>query len=193
RRDLGGYGGTSCKTPRIHRLAKAGRRFTDFYAAWPVCSPTRASILTGRYPQRVNITDWLPGRPDRPDQKLKRPPLAMQLPLEEVTIAEALKAAGYVTGHIGKWHLGGEGFGPKEQGFDVNIAGDHTGTARSYFAPFRNKQGVMPGLENAPDGEYLTDRLAAEAAKFITANKDRPFFVYLPSYAPHTPLRAKPQ
>jgi arylsulfatase A-like enzyme len=192
-RDLGCYGSTFYKTPNIDRMAKDGLRFTDFYAACPVCSPTRASIMTGKYPQRVNITDWLPGRPDRPDQKLKRPVIRQELPLEEVTIAEALKAAGYTTGHIGKWHLGGEGFGPKEQGFDVNIGGDHTGTARSYFAPFRNKQGAMPGLENAPEGEYLTDRLAAEAEKFIEQNKDRPFFLYLPHYAPHTPLRAKPE
>jgi arylsulfatase A-like enzyme len=191
-RDLGCYGSKFYRTPHIDRLAADGIRFTDFYAACPVCSPTRASIMTGKYPQRVGVTDWLPGRPDRPDQKLRRPPLSMQLPLEEVTLAEALKAAGYATAHVGKWHLGGDGFGPREQGFDVNIAGDHTGSPRSYFAPFRNKQGTMPGLETTPDGEYLTDRLAAEAAKFIRANKDRPFFVYFPSYAPHTPLRAKP-
>src|SRR5438552_1824566 len=192
-RDLGCYGSTFYKTPNIDRMAREGVRFTQFYAACPVCSPTRASILTGRYPQRVNITDWLPGRPDRPDQKLRRPVIRQELPLEAVTIAEALKAAGYATAHIGKWHLGGEGFGPKQQGFDLNIGGDHTGTCRSYFAPFRNKQGAMPGLEHAPEGEYLTDRLAAEAEKFIERNKDRPFFLYLPHYAPHTPLRAKPE
>src|SRR5437660_3654628 len=169
--DLGCYGSSFHKTPHIDRLAKDGARFTDFYAACPVCSPTRASILTGRYPQRMNLTDWLPGRPDRSDQRLKRPVINQQLPLEETTIAEVLKAAGYATAHIGKWHLGGEEFAPTKQGFDVNIAGDHTGTARSYFAPFRNKLGVMPGLETAPEGEYLTDRLAAEAEKFIAANK----------------------
>ena len=190
-RDLGCYGSTYYRTPNIDRLASQGVRFTDAYAACPVCSPTRASILTGMYPQRFGITDWLPGRPDRPDHKLKRPPLTMQLPLEAVTLAEALKAAGYATAHVGKWHLGGEGFGPEKQGFDLNVAGDHTGTPRSYFAPFRNKQGAMPGLEKAPDGEYLTDRLTDEAVQFVTANKDRPFFLYLPHYAVHTPLRAK--
>ena len=190
-RDLGCYGSTFHKTPHLDRMAKDGARFTDFYAACPVCSPTRASILTGRYPQRMNLTDWLPGRLDRSDQKLKRPVIAQQLPLEEVTIAEALKAAGYSTGIIGKWHLGGEGFEPVKQGFDVNIGGDQTGTARSYFAPFKNKQGTIPGLEYAPDGEYLTDRLAAEAEKFIEANRAKPFFLYLPHYAPHTPLTAK--
>jgi arylsulfatase A-like enzyme len=190
-RDSGCYGSKYHRTPSIDRLAREGLRFTDAYAACPVCSPTRAALMTGKYPARLNLTDWLPGRPDRPDHRLKRPVIRQELPLEEVTLAESLKAAGYATAHVGKWHLGGAGFGPKEQGFDLNIAGDHTGTPRSYFAPFRNKQGVMPGLEEAPDGEYLTDRLAAEAVKFIAANKGRPFFLYLPHYAVHTPLRAK--
>ena len=190
-RDLGCYGSTFHKTPNLDRMAKDGARFTEFYAACPVCSPTRASLLTGRYPQRMNLTDWLPGRPDNAAQKLKRPVINQQLPLEEVTLAEALKAAGYTTGLFGKWHLGGEGFDPTKHGFDVNIGGDQTGTARSYFAPFKNKLGIMPGLENAPDGEYLTDRLAAEAEKFIEANQAKPFFLYLPHYAPHTPLTAK--
>ena len=187
-RDLGCYGSTYHKTPHIDRMAKDGARFTEFYAACPVCSPTRASLLTGRYPQRMNITDWLPGRPDNPNQKLKRPAIESELPSGEVTLAEAFKNAGYATGIIGKWHLGND---PKKHGFEVNIGGDHTGTARSYFAPFQNKLGAIPGLENAPDGEYLTDRLAAEAEKYIDANKEKPFFLYLPHYAPHTPLVAK--
>jgi arylsulfatase A-like enzyme len=190
-RDLACYGSTFYKTPNLDRMAKDGLRFTDFYAACPVCSPTRVSILTGKYPQRVNITDWIPGRKDMPDQRLKRPEIRNELPLEEVTIAEALKQRGYVTAHIGKWHLGGKGFLPEDQGFDVNIAGDQTGTPRSYFAPFENKVGKMPGLEKAEPGEYLTDRLAAEAEKFIEANKAKPFFLYMPHYAVHTPLRAK--
>ncbi|MBN9120150.1 MAG: sulfatase-like hydrolase/transferase [Planctomycetes bacterium] len=190
-RDLGCQGSTFYKTPNVDQMAKDGLRFTDFYAACPVCSPTRASILTGRYPQRVNITDWIPGRKDSPDQRLKRPEIRNELPLEEVTIAQALKKSGYVTAIMGKWHLGGKGFEPTRFGFDVNIGGDETGTPRSYFAPFENKGGKMPGLEKAEDGEYLTDRLAAEAEKFIGANKDKPFFLYLPHYAVHTPLRAK--
>ncbi len=191
-RDLSCYGSKFYKTPNVDQLAKDGLRFTDFYAACPVCSPTRASILTGKYPPRVNITDWIPGRKDQPDQRLAQPAISNQLALEEATIAEMLKARGYVTAHIGKWHLGGKGFLPQDQGFDVNIAGDQTGTPRSYFAPFENKQGKMVGLEQAEAGEYLTDRLATEAEKFITANKDKPFFLYLPHYAVHTPLRAKP-
>jgi arylsulfatase A-like enzyme len=190
--DLGCYGSKFHRTPHLDKLAAAGVRFTDAYAACPVCSPTRAALMTGKYPARLHLTDWLPGRPDRPDQRLARPAFRQQLPLEEVTLAEAFKATGYATGHIGKWHLGGDGFGPRQQGFDLNIAGDHTGTPRSYFAPYRNKTGTIPGLDTAPDGEYLTDRLAAEAEKFIAANKDRPFFLYLPHHAVHTPLRAKP-
>jgi arylsulfatase A-like enzyme len=192
--DLGCYASKYHKTPHLDRLADDGVRFTDAYAACPVCSPTRASLLTGRYPQRYNLTDWLPGRPDRPDQKLLRPKINQQLPLEEITLAEALKPAGYVSGQIGKWHLGGKSFEPEKQGFDIHIAGDQTGTARSYFAPFRSKDGTfMPGLETAPDGEYLTDRLTTEAEKFLDANRDRPFFLYLAHYAPHIPLRAKPE
>ncbi len=192
RNDLGCYGSTYYRTPHIDRLAADGLRCTDAYAACPVCSPTRASILTGKYPARLHLTDWLPGRSDRPDQRLLRPAIRQQLPLEEVTLAEALKAAGYATAHVGKWHLGGEGFGPQQQGFDRNVAGDQTGSPASYFAPFRNRQGrFMPGLEQATDGEYLTDRLTAEAERFIDANRDRPFFLYLAHYAVHIPLRAK--
>ena len=190
-RDLGCYGSTYYKTPNIDAMAKGGIRFTDFYAACPVCSPTRASILTGKYPQRLNITDWIPGRGDRPDQRLKPPPIRSELPQNENTLATALRAQGYATALIGKWHLGGKGFEPERFGFDVNIAGDETGTARSYFAPFENKQGKMPGLEKAEAGEYLTDRLTTEAVKFIEVNKDKPFFLYMPHYAVHTPMKAK--
>ena len=191
--DLGCYGSKYHKTPHLDRLAADGMKFTFGYAACPVCSPTRAAIMTGKYPPRLGITDWLPGRPDRPDQKLSRPPLVTDLPASEVTIASALKKAGYTTGLIGKWHLGGEKARPQDRGFDVNIGGDHTGTALSYFAPYVGKKDsrAMPGLETAPTGEYLTDRLAAEAEKFIEANKEKPFFLYLPHYSPHIPLRAK--
>lgn len=189
--DLGCYGSKYYKTPYLDGLAKQGLRFTHGYAACPVCSPTRAALLTGKYPARLGITDWLPGRPDRPDQLLSRPKLDNHLPDGTMTLADHFKKAGYVTGHIGKWHLGGEGYGPMKHGFDVNIAGDHTGTPRSYFAPYRNATGFIPGLEKAPEGEYLTDRLAAEAAAFIDNNKKKPFFLYLPHHAVHTPLRAK--
>lgn len=192
RNDLGCYGSKYFKTPQLDKLAGQSVQFMDAYAACPVCSPTRASILTGKYPARLHLTDWLPGRGDRPDQKLKRPKIRQELPLEEVTIAEHLKQAGYVTASIGKWHLGGQGFGPREQGFDINVGGNQAGTTYSYFAPYKNKQGqFLPGLEEAPEGEYLTDRLAAEAEKFIKEHRDRPFFLYLPHYSVHTPMRAK--
>ncbi|MHB8519181.1 MAG: sulfatase [Limisphaerales bacterium] len=184
--DVGCNGSTFYRTPNIDRLARQGRRFTDAYAACPVCSPTRASILTGRYPARLHLTDWLPGRPDRPDQKLLRPKIVQHLPLEEVTLAEALKPGGYVSASIGKWHLGGEGFLPPDQGFDVNIAGNASGSPSSYFPPYRK-----PALPDGPPEEYLTDRLTTEAEKFIETNKDRPFFLYLAHYAVHIPLAAK--
>lgn len=199
--DLSCYGSKFHRTPHLDRMAAEGVRFTQAYAACPVCSPTRASLMTGKYPQRFQLTDWLPGRPDQSGAKLNRPKIQQQLPLEAVTVAEILKEAGYITGHIGKWHLGGAGFEPTRQGFDLNIGGDHTGTPLSYFAPFRanpngrgpNAVRVMPGLEVAPDGEYLTDRFAAEAEKFLEQNGEKPFFLYLPHNAVHTPLKAKPE
>lgn len=189
--DLSCYGSKYHRSPHLDALAKQGTLFTDAYAACPVCSPTRAAIMTGKHPARLHLTDWLPGRQDRPDQRLNRPQIRQQLPLEETTLAEVLQAAGYKTAHVGKWHLGGEGFEPTRQGFDINIAGDHTGTPLSYFAPFRNKMRVMPGLEEAPEGEYLTDRLTTEAEKIIHSFKDKPFFLYFPHYTVHIPMRAK--
>lgn len=192
RNDLGCYGSKFFQTPQLDKLAGQSVQFMEAYAACPVCSPTRASILTGKYPARLHLTDWLPGRADRPDQKLNRPKIRQELPLEEVTLAERFKQAGYVTASIGKWHLGGAGFGPEKQGFDVNIGGNQAGTTYSYFAPYKNKQGqFLPGLEEATDGEYLTDRLTAEAERFIAGHREKPFFLYMPHYAVHTPLRAK--
>jgi arylsulfatase A len=199
--DLGCYGSKFHRTPNLDKLAAAGMRFTDAYAACPVCSPTRAALLTGKAPARLHLTDWLPGRPDRPDQRLLRPDILQELPLEEITLARVLRTSpstAYVTGHIGKWHLGGTGFGPEQHGFASNIAGDETGEPRSYFAPFKSTDGsgkehVMPGLDKAPDGEYLTDRLSTEAIRFVDRNQERPFFLYLAHYAPHIPLKARPE
>lgn len=189
--DLECYGSKFYRTPHLNRLASEGMKFTQAYAAGPVCSPTRASILTGKHPARLHLTDWLPGRADRPSQFLLRPRIQAQLPLEELTLAEALRPAGYMSACIGKWHLGGQGYLPTDQGFDRNVAGDETGTPRSYFAPFKSGDQSMPGLGEAPAGEYLTDRLTTEAERFIEANQSRPFFLYLSHYAVHTPLRAK--
>lgn len=189
--DTGCYGSTYHRTPHIDALAARGMRFTDAYAAAPVCSPTRAALMTGKHPARLHLTDWLPGRDDRPNQKMARPTIRQALPLAETTLAEALQQAHYATASIGKWHLGGVGFEPEKQGFDLNVTGDHTGTPLSYFAPFQRDGRFMPKLETAPAGEYLTDRLTAEAERFIEQHKDKPFFLYLPHYTTHIPLKAK--
>jgi arylsulfatase A-like enzyme len=184
-KDLGCYGSSFYETPNLDRLAKEGMRFTQAYAACNVCSPTRASILTGKYPARLRLTDYIPGSGDKPTRKLKLPDWTKHLPLEETTIAEALKGAGYATAFIGKWHLGGTNFYPEHQGFDLNIAGCYMGQPPSYFSPYK-----IPTLKDGPVGEYLTDRLTDEAIKFMAAAK-RPFFLYLSHYAVHNPQQAK--
>jgi arylsulfatase A-like enzyme len=185
--DLGCYGSTFYETPHLDRLAMQGMRFTDAYAASPVCSPTRAAIMTGKHPARLHLTDWLTGRPDRPDQKLNRPQFQKRLPLEEVTIAEALKDAGYRTAFIGKWHLGeNRAHWPEQQGFDVNIGGHGKGHPPSYFSPYG-----ITNLADGPKGEHLDDRLTAEAMRFIEHAGNKPFLLYLSHYAVHTPLQAK--
>jgi len=191
--DAACFGSRLFQTPNIDRLMKESMRFTNAYAAAPVCSPTRAALMTGKYPARIGLTDWLPGRRVMADQKMLRPTIRQQLPLEETTLAEALKSAGYATALIGKWHLGGQGFEPERQGFDLNVGGGVWGTTLSYFYPYARNGQQMPGLEQGVEGEHLADRLTAEAEKFIERNKDRPFFLYLPHYTVHIPLRAKPK
>ncbi len=182
--DTGCYGSSFYETPNIDKLSRDGMRFTDAYAACPVCSPTRASIMSGKYPARLNLTDYLKGRRRG---KLNPADYLDQMPLEEVTIAEALKQAGYTTGFVGKWHLGGKAYWPEHQGFDVNIGGCQSGMPRSYFWP---KWRGNPPIEGR-NGEYLTDKLTDESLIFLDANKDKPFFLYLSHYAVHTPLQAK--
>jgi arylsulfatase A len=191
--DLSCYGSKFHRTPNLDKLASQGKRFTQAYSASPVCSPTRAALMTGKHPARLHLTEWIPGQENQPNQKYHQPTTARALPHEEITVAERLKAVGYSTGIIGKWHLGGSGFEPKSQGFDFNIAGDETGTPLSYLAPFRKGLRTMPGLKDAPDGQYLTDRLAIEADRFIENHKAKPFFLYLPHYAVHIPMVAKPE
>ena len=193
--DLGCYGSTFYETPNVDGLAGTGMRFTSAYAACPVCSPTRASILTGKYPARTGVTDYInpPGR-NQPEQwrrntKLLPASYSDRLALEEVTLAEALKEAGYATFFAGKWHLGPEGFWPEDQGFDVNKGGCERGGpygGKRYFSPYGN-----PRLEDGPAGEHLPDRLATETVKFIDANKGRRFLAYLSFYSVHTPLMAR--
>ena len=183
--DLGCYGSKFYETPHLDRLAREGMKFTQAYAACTVCSPTRAALLTGKWPARLHLTDWIAGH-QRPFAKLKVPDWTLHLPLAEVTIAEALKPTGYATAHIGKWHLGKEEFYPTKQGFDVNFGGTDKGQPPSYFSPYK-----IATLPDGPPGEFLTDREAAEACQFITANRDQPFFIYLSHYAVHTPLQGK--
>ena len=192
-RDLGCYGSTFYETPNLDRLAREGAKFTAAYAACPVCSPTRASILTGQWPQRTGITDYI-GAPTRPGQwnrntKLLPAPYADRLATDSPTLAKAMKGAGYATFFAGKWHLGPEGHWPENQGFDINMGGIDKGGpygGKKYFSPYGN-----PRLPDGPDGEHLPDRLATETAKFIETNKDRPFVAYYSFYDVHTPLMAR--
>jgi arylsulfatase A-like enzyme len=197
--DLGCYGSKFYETPNIDRLARQGIRFTDAYAACPVSSPTRASIMTGRYPVNTGITDWIPGRQasnsGSKDDKFIALPFKQQLDLSEVTIAEVLRQNGYSTMISGKWHLGLEPkYWPENQGFDVNKGGYSAGapnksaSSNGYFSPYGN-----PRLEDGPAGEYLTDRQTDEAIKFIENSKEKPFFVYLSYYAVHNPMQGKEQ
>ena len=200
-KDLGCYGSQYYKTPHIDRLASEGMRFTDGYAACNVCSPSRAAILSGKYPARLLLTQWLPsGRWDAKKNKLKEGRYVSNLPLEEITIAEALREAGYRTAFMGKWHLGTETYYyPEHQGFDLNVAGRDYGAPGSYFYPFEgswripttgqtlHKKSPLTGKE----GDYLPDRLAEEAEQFIRENVDSPFFLMLSHYAVHTPLQAR--
>jgi arylsulfatase A-like enzyme len=183
--DLGCYGSAFYRTPCIDALAASGMRFTDAYTSCPVCSPTRASIMTGQYPARLGITDWIPGE-DPQNRPLLGPSDRHRLPLEEFTIAEALRHVGYRTFYAGKWHLGGEKFLPEDQGFGTNLGGCEAGSPPAgYYSPYKN-----PKLPDGPPGEYLTDRLTDEAIRFIHGNPDGPFFLFLAHYAVHTPIQA---
>ena len=187
-KDVGCNGSHFYETPNIDRLASQGVRFTQAYAASSVCSPTRASIMTGKYPARLQLTDWLPGRASNIHSPLRTPALPDHLDLKELTIGEAFSAAGYKTCFIGKWHLGGDGFEPTDQGFQTNIGGCELGHPPSYFSPYR-----IPTLPDGPKGEYLTDRLTNEAVEFIHRERAAPFFLYLSHYAVHNPQQAKPE
>jgi arylsulfatase A-like enzyme len=176
--DLGSYGNDVHQTPNLDRLAEEGMRFTNAYAASSVCSPTRASILTGKYPARIDLTMWLTGFSPA-DAKLLDAPFVGHLSRGEVTLAEALREAGYATASIGKWHLGRKSHSSRNHGFGYPKGG--------YFLPNRMK---LPG---AKKGDYLTDRLTDEALKFIGANRAVPFFLYLSYYAVHVPIEGKPE
>jgi len=181
--DLGCYGSQFYETPNVDRLAGEGMRFTDAYAAAPVCSPTRASLMSGKYPARVGVTNFIGGNARG---KLLDAPYIDHLPLEEKSLGRALHEGGYQSWHVGKWHLGGARFFPDRHGFDVNVAGCGMGAPRTYFSPYG-----IPTLSDGPKGEYLTDRLTDEAIKLIKGRGEKPFFLNFCHYAVHVPIQAK--
>ena len=201
--DLKCYGADFHETPHLDRLAREGVRFTQAYSM-PVCTPARAAILTGKHAARLHMTTWREASLNRQSDaaksqwKLLPPATRPDLPLEETTLAELLKAAGYLTFHVGKWHLGDGDHFPETQGFDVNIGGTHWGAPETYFWPFRGAHSFkefryVPGLGPGQPGDYLTDRLTDEAIKLISASRGRPFFLNLWFHTPHTPIEGKPR
>jgi arylsulfatase A len=207
--DLSCQGSKYFETPNVDRLAAEGIRFTNGYAACAVCSPTRASVMTGRYPARVGVTDWIRARfqggtvppagtvvdeyVGGKNRALLCPRNPLYMEHSETTLAEILGEAGYVSCHIGKWHLGPDDWYPQKQGFTYNFGGCDLGQPHSYFDPYttnRRPEGI-PTLQARQPGEYLTDREGDEAVNFIRKHKDDPFFLYLANYAVHTPLGAK--
>ena len=176
------------ETPSIDRLASQGMVFTSAYANAPVCGPSRAALLSGQYAPRTGF--YTNGSPERGEASWRAaipPPTRSTLDSTIITLAEALKPAGYTSAYVGKWHLGNPPkLGPNEQGFDINIGGYSSGKPRSYFSPYQN-----PYLKDGPQGEYLTDRLTAEGINFIKNNQDQPFLLFLSYHSPHTPIQAK--
>jgi arylsulfatase A len=201
--DLGCYGSDLHETPNIDRLAGESMKFTDAYSAAPLCSPTRAALMTGKHPARLNMTTWYEnsGTPQPNDHhKLISPATIGNLPLDEYSIAKAFKDAGYFTVHVGKWHLGDAVHFPEAHGFDFSIGCTVWGAPISYWYPFKgwrtpNEYRFIAGLEDlSGDNEntYLTDRLTDEALKIIRHKKDEPFFLHMSYYTPHTPIEGKP-
>ena len=183
--DVGPYGNRVIDTPNLNRFAEQSARFTNAYAACPVCSPTRASIMTGKYPARLHLTDWIPGRKQFPTAKLLTPKFNQFLPVTDKTVAETISPRGYRTAAIGKWHLGGDGHLPSDRGFGVNIGGNQAGQPPAYFGPLE-----LPGLRLEP-GEFLTQRLTYEGIRFMNADKSVPFFLYQAHFTVHLPLQAR--
>ncbi|MHA1727365.1 MAG: sulfatase [Promethearchaeota archaeon] len=185
-KDLSCYGSEFYETPNIDKIASEGMNFTNAYASCPVCSPSRASILTGKYPASIGLTNYLSGKAKG---KLLSAPYIDHLPLSEKTIAQTLKENGYNTWHVGKWHLGEGEYYPENHGFDENIAGCHWGSAfKGYFSPWG-----IPRLKDGPKGKYLTDHLTDKAIELIKNNDGNPFFLNLWYYSVHVPIQAKPE
>lgn len=184
--DIGPYGNEFIDTPNLNRFAAESARFTNAYAACPVCSPTRASILTGQYPARLHLTDWIPGRKQWPYAKLLTPQFNQFLPSDSKTIPELLASNGYRSAAIGKWHLGGTGHLPTDYGFGLNIGGSAAGHPPTYFGPLE-----LPGF-SLKSGEFLTQRLTDEGIRFMKAESGRqPFFLYQAHFTVHLPIQAR--
>lgn len=194
--DFGCYGADFYETPNIDRLAKRGMRFSNAYAACTVCSPSRAAILTGRYPARLHLTDWITGH-KRPYAKLAVPDWNMRIEHDRITLPEALKEAGYDTAFFGKWHLmpigqpDFEEHDPTRHGFDMNIGGREWGQPKGkgkYFSPFG-----MPNLDDGQPGDFLTDKLTDAAIKYLAGDRNNPFLLYFAYYTLHGPIMAPPE
>lgn len=196
--DLEGYGSDLHRTPRIDALADTGMRFTNAYSASPVCSPTRASIMTGKHPAKLHMTVWREAARRPPLNRPLVPPITEDsLPHDEVTIAEVLHDAGYMTAHVGKWHLGTAEYYPQTQGFDYNVGGTLWGAPQTFFYPYSGSQTFsglryVPHLGGGQEGEYLTDRLTSEAIRILRNERDKPFFMHLAFHTVHTPIEGKP-
>ena len=198
--DLGVTGSTFYETPRIDALAKQGALFRSAYTASPVCSPTRGSILTGKYPSRITLTNHS-GSPGSkgPGYKLSPPQTVGNMPVDDVTLAEVLHEGGYTTAHIGKWHLASHSDTerrtyPEDNGFDLNIAGSKAGQPGTYYFPYKDKSlpgNDVQGLEDGKAGDYLTDAITDKAVAFIEQNVGKPFFLNFWHFAPHTPIQAR--
>jgi len=189
--DLGCTGSKFYETPNIDQLAKDGVQFTQAYSSCTVCSPSRAALLTGKYPARLHLTDWIPGYGAPDNAKLKIPDWRKFISADTTTLPQQFKSAGYSTALIGKWHLSpsakeSENYSPQKYGFDINIGGNHLGQPGSYFSPYK-----IPNLKDEPTNEFLTDREGDEAVKFIEQNQSKPFFLYLAHYAVHQPIAGK--
>lgn len=192
-RDLACTGSTFYETPQIDKMCRQGMVFANAYASCPVCSPSRASYLTGKYPARLGVTDWIDNEGDTHPLrgKLIDAPYIKHLPEGEYTLAQALKDAGYATWHVGKWHLGTREYYPLRFGFEENIGGCAWGHPHDgYFSPYG-----IETLEEGPEGEYLTDRITDEAIGLLKRRKEtqdeRPFFLSLCHYAVHEPIQVK--
>ncbi len=197
--DLGCYGSDLHETPNIDRLASEGVRFTDAYAASPVCTPTRASFMTGKHPARLNMTIWREAALERGRRLLLEPICRDSLPLKEITLAEVFRDARYETVHIGKWHLGRAESYPQAHGFKINIGGTLWGAPQTFFYPYNGDRyfsdwRYVPDLEPGSDGDYLTDSLTDQALKVIDRNiaKKKSFFLNLWYHTVHTPIEGKP-